>query len=397
VTDDLMIKSSYSELGTHRRCPQAWLYSYERQLQKVDPEDIKCELEFGQWWHMLLGADALVRGRNFGSLQRVPKRLKSVDGGPTIPGDVADIGMVFGHAEEWWQRQTPLTWETWAARMGEALPDRLQTLYSRWTDEWQEERSTERPLTVEMGWGRELPAVRQPDGSATQPNTRLVGYVDEIYLDTRRNLIVARDWKSSKTLGTQSTADDMMDSQLQFYAWGASPEVTSWGLGRIGATAYDRVRASKDKTPAVTQAGTLGKSITDFGLETYVEWARGPDGRGVPYPGRAKDGSGAGFYQLDPDVVERLATPAARSVFFQRTLTPLNPNLIKVHLRAAVDSSLDLQLTRARATVTGEAARNLGSACRWCDYAKLCRAQMVGGVEGEYELADFNLRQRPPR
>jgi hypothetical protein len=284
--------------------------------------------------------------------------------------------------------------ETWADRIGEACPDRLAAMYERWHHQWwHSDIKHERPLAVELGWGRDLPAMR--DGEV--PNTRLVGYVDEVYLDARRNLIVVRDHKAHKSLSTQTTADDMMDSQLQFYAWGASPEITSWGLGKVAATGYDRIRTVKAKTPVVTQSGTLSKSITDFDLGTYIEWARGPEGNGVPYPGRAKDGSGAGLYQIEPAIVEKLSTPASTSAWFQRTLTPLNSNLIKVHLRAAVDSAVDLAASRRRAKESGEAARNLTSNCRWCDFVKLCRAEMVGGPGGEYELADMYLRARPER
>jgi hypothetical protein len=35
--------ASYSQLTKHRTCPQAWMYSYERRLEKVDPEDVRVE------------------------------------------------------------------------------------------------------------------------------------------------------------------------------------------------------------------------------------------------------------------------------------------------------------------------------------------------------------------
>jgi hypothetical protein len=263
----------------------------------------------------------------------------------------------------------------------------------RWHDRWDEEIRTEQPLAVEMGWGRDLPKFPGPDGTVTDPNARLVGYIDEVYLDTKRQIIVVRDNKTHKTLAAQTTADDMMDSQLQLYAWGASPEVTSWGIGQIKATAYDRIRTVKAKTPQVTQAGTLSKSITDYDLYTYAAWSLG-DGRGVPYPGRKADGSGAGFYQPESAVIEKLSSPAAISAWYQRTLTPLNINLIRVHLRAAVDSAADVALSRARFAVTGEAARNLTSNCRYCDFVRLCRTEMVGGISTDLELSDYYLRAK---
>jgi hypothetical protein len=110
-----------------------------------------------------------------------------------------------------------------------------------------------------------------------------------------------------------------------------------------------------------------------------------------------KDGSGAGFYREEPEVVERLSTPAYTSGWFQRTLTPLNANLIRAHLRAAVDTALDVTLTKERARVSNEAARNLTAGCKWCDYAHLCRAQMWGGPDGEYDLTLAGLRPRQQR
>jgi hypothetical protein len=267
----------------------------------------------------------------------------------------------------------------------------------RWRDQWATDLENERPMAVELFWKRRLPTMPGPDGTVVDPDENLLGYVDEVYQDLKRNLVVVRDHKTSKALGTQSVADDFMDSQLQFYAWGASPTITSWGLGPIRATAYDRVRSVKAKTPVVTQAGSLGKSITDYDLATYVEWARGTDGNGVSYPGRFKDGSGAGRYVAEEAVIERLSSPSSVSAWFQRTLTPLNNNLIKTHLRAAVDSAVDLRQSRMRVAFANEAARNLTSGCRWCEFAGLCRAEMVGGPDGDYELSDYKLRVRPVR
>jgi hypothetical protein len=378
------------------------MYGYERRLEKVDPEDVKVERDIGSWWHMLLAADSLDRGRTLGSLQKLPKNLKAVDDAPTLDPETAKPGEVFAVAADWWRQQTPFVQDTWQNRLGGSLPELLDSMFLRWYATWYEsDIKYERPLAVELGWGRDLPSMRGNE----EPNARLVGYVDEVYLDTRRNVIVCRDHKAHKSLGIMTTADDMMDSQLQFYAWGASPEITSWGLGKVAATAYDRIKTVAPKPPRITTAGRLAvydgqPSVNGCDLLTYTEWAKGPDGDGVPYLGRKpKDGEAsiAGRYQAEPAVLEKLASPASVSAWFQRTLTPLNGNLIKVHLRAAVDSSVDLALSRRRSEESGEAARNLTQACRWCDFVKLCRAEMVGGPGGEYELADMNLRQRPPR
>jgi len=283
--------------------------------------------------------------------------------------------------------------EVWIERIGGPLPQRLFELYSAWYEEWSEERACEEPLAVELRWTRELP---KRSGDAREP-VSLVGYIDEVYRDRKRNLVTVRDNKAHKTLASMTAVDDMMDSQLQLYAWGAAPIVRTWNVGPIRATSYDRARMTAPKSPVVTQSGTLSKSVTDYDVHTYAAWAKGPDGLGVPYPGRAKDGSGAGMYQLDPVVVDKLSTPVARSIWFQRSRVPLNVNIVRTHLRAAIDSADDLRRSRVRVASVHEAARNLGAGCRYCDYQKLCRAQMIGGPDGEYELIDFGLRRRPPR
>lgn len=386
------IYTSHSGLTTHRRCPQAWHYAYMMRLERVS-SDPPVERDFGSWWHAVKAADTLQRGLKLDSLRKAPDKVGTVEGGPTfdVNADLT-VAHVLDTLEGWWGRLPGDIQDEWVSRLGEEPARRAASIYDRWREEWREEIERERPLAFEMGWKRTLPRV---DGDEDSPDVVLVGYVDEIYLDSARNIVVVRDTKTSKTLGTQSAADDMMDSQLQLYAWGAAPEVAKWEVGKIAATAYDRVRTTKPKEPVVTMAGTLSKSITDFDLHTYLEFCKGPDGQGVPFPGRKKDGSGAGFYTAEEAVIERLSTPSARSAWLQRTLVPLSSHIVRAHLRAAVDSAQDQYRTRKRAEVMREGARNLTSNCRWCDFASLCRAQMVGGAGGDYDLAVHGLRERP--
>src|SRR5699024_2991774 len=153
--------------------------------------------------------------------------------------------------------------------------------------------------------------------------------------DTARNLVVVRDAKTSRTLSTQNAAEDMMDSQLQLYAWGASPVIERWGRGKVKALSYDRVRSVAAKTPLVTASGGLSKSLTDYERATYLEWAKGPDGQGVPWgkegeyfkSGPRKDQPKFGHYSAEQTVIERLDTPAARSAWYQRSLMALNVNI----------------------------------------------------------------------
>lgn len=386
--------ASYSQIGTHRACPQQWQYGTIRKLKRDDPLDVRVELEFGNWWHALRAADSIERGRRKESLKRIPEELQTTDDGPRIRTDASDlVDRVMAEADKWWTNTDAMVAEEWIKRIGGDLPSRLRYVDEQWHERWGDDLEHEHPLAVEFRWRRELPALSDPEtGEVADPDTAMVGYVDELYWDDRRKMIVARDHKAHKSLGTQSSADDMMDSQLQVYSWGASPEVSSWGMGQIKAVAYDRIRMVAPKSPKVTQAGTLSKAVSDYDLRTYLEFCEGPDGQGAPYPGRKKDGSDAGFYTADPAVVENLSDPASRSAWFQRTLTPLNRNIVIGHLRAAVDTAFDMTRTRRRVAESGEAGRNLTSRCKWCPFVELCRAELSGGPDGEYDLAAYNLR-----
>lgn len=373
---DRRLWASYSQLTTHRSCPQRWFYGSMLKLRRLDdPDDPKVELNFGLWWHALMAADSMRRGREHDSLRHTPDEI-------TAGNDV--MLMAKGLHTEWVIESSEKAWadlpaeakEIWLSKLGEPLPDRLRQVYRTWTDRWAVEREYELPLAVELGWGREI-----------TDTARLVGYVDEVYFDTRRNIVVVRDHKTGKQLPSQSALDDMMDSQLQLYAWGAAPVIGEWGMGPISATAYDRVKSVKPTTPRLNKSGTLSKTVTQFDIHAYLDWVA----EGQHYEGLAKDGSGAGTYQADPSLIDHLESPAWRSIWHQRTLIPLNANMIRAHLRSAVDTISDIHLTRRRAEQEGAAARNLTGGCKWCDFAALCRAQIVGGPDGEYPLDQYKL------
>lgn len=402
---------SYSGITTHRDCPQRWQYRYIRGLEKDDPDDVKVELEFGNWWHALRAADSIERGVALGSLRETPTRLRTVDDGPEVhlaplgdleaaheSGDLDLRGELLDHAQEWWDSLLPMVQEEWIKRIGTDLVTRLVYADERWHERWAQEIPHEEPLAVEFFWKREMPTLTDPQtAEVADPETDLLGYVDEIYYDTRRGMVVARDHKTHKEIARQSSADNMMDSQLQIYAWGASPDVTSWGKGPIKAVAYDRVKMVHPSTPNLTKSGRLAQrggvpAVGSTDLVTYKEWAKGENGDGVPYEGLRKDGSGAGMYTEEESVVEQLSSSSAQSTWFQRSLTPLNMNVVRGHLRAAVDSAFDIRRTRVRVKESHEASRNLTSKCKWCPFVDLCRAEMLGGPDGDYDLEAMRLR-----
>ena len=410
---------AYSQLTVHRQCPQRWMYAHDRKLEKVDPEDARVELEMGQWWHALRAADSIERGLVHGTLQSIPRRISTTDDGPEIKlpslenlraehehSGVHLVRQVLEAADQWWKSRSGYEVDAWEERIGADMPSNLRRMSAAWKERWSDELAYERPLAVELYWRRDLPTLTdRSTGEIRDTHTTMTGYVDEVYLDIRRNLVVARDHKAHKKLSEQSAADDMMDSQLQIYAWGASPTVSSWGLGPIRATAYDRVRTTVPKSPTVTASGTLSKSVTDYDLATYLAFAAGPDGDGVPWGEEGvyfKTGKRAGEpkfgrYTAEESVIEKLSDPAALSAWQQRTLTPLNRNIVRTHLRAAVDTAGDIRVTRDRAAETREAGRNLSKGCEWCPFAALCRAEMVGGPDGDYDLEAMFIRPKRRR
>lgn len=370
--------ASYSAIGTFRACPQRWHYAYLRRLERApDIDDAKVELNFGIWWHAYRAAVSIEEGRELGSMILTPKTIGTPAG--DLSTGTSSLRMnVLAMARDWYKNLPEEHKATWEDKLGEGTPDRLLALDRRWRHQWEADNRNEIPLGVEVKWVREL-----PDG------TELLGYIDQVYQDRRRGIVVIRDYKTSKGLATQTAVDDMMDSQLHLYAWGVSPVLAVHGL-RASALSYDRCNSVKATTPRLNQSGTLSKTVTNFDILSYRDWVA----EGQEYPGRAKDGSQAGVYQLDEAMVEHLTSPVWVSRWFQRTLVPVNRNLVKSHLLAAADSLADMRATAERTRASGEAPRNLGPACRWCDFAALCRAQMQGGPDGEYDPGDFGLVTR---
>lgn len=365
--------SSYSAITLHRSCPQAWMYQYLYGLEKPPEEDARIERKFGTMWHALRAADAIERGRALDSLKHEPTSIRYADDSPEMSTD-RDLLVdgVLNAVDHWGAALSEEDQALWKDKIGELPGPRLRALNHAYLYEWSHEQENEQPLAVEVRWSRTIP------GTAFT----LVGYADEVYFDIRRNMTVVRDHKTSKNLSTQTAGDDMLDSQLHLYPWGLVPLVADWGVPPIQAVAYDRVRSVKPTTPRLTpKTRKLSAQITQYDLHTYQAFVADTED-----------------YDEDPTVIEHLTSPAWRSVWFQRTRKPLNRNLMRAHLQAAADSMSDVQRTLERVARRGEATRNMtGSACRFCDFVKLCRAQMVGGIDGEYLVEEHGLRVAPYR
>lgn len=443
--EQLRIRSHYSGLSAHRECAAKWHYRYVLRMKKPDFGP-KPEMHFGSWWGALTAAEGLERGRRLGSLKAdlSASVIQGPDDATKFDQNTVTVADIFADAEKWWKTRDLETREAWNERIGDALPTRLAALYDRWMDKYAEERANELPLGFEVFWKRELPRPASdaewlgPEDGKLE-GVDLIGYIDEVYFDIKRGIVVIRDKKSHKKLEQQTAIDDMMDSQLQLYAWGATPLIQTWGHGAPKAVAYDRARSVKPKSPVLTKtSGTLSKATTDYDLFTYQTWAAtdtrptddilewlsnvNEDGVHINAEGKPDAGvdqveyvrtlapgqfwgdfggfvlSGAnkgkpkfGVYAEEPKVVEGLTGETANSIWFQRTRKPLNRNIVIGHLRSAIDTATDAWRTQRRFALTNDAPRSLGKPCDYCDYAALCRARLMGGASGEYDLREFGL------
>ena len=372
-------KATYSSLTLHRRCPQAWKYRYIDGLRRARSE-VTPALDFGSWFHAARALDRINKGVVEGTLKAHPEEIQTTDTGPTFSWDDSPADVIAA-STEYWGRLGEDAREVWLDWLGQPLQHRLSYAYAEWRERWAEESENEAVLSVEQRWEREIPGT----------GVTLWGYADEVYQDRKRGIVVVRDCKTSGTLGQVTSLDEMMDSQVQLYAWGLSPDCTEWDLPAPRAVAFDRVRSKAPKTPKITKAGKLSSSVKDYDLRTYLEWCAD----GVPFEGMKKDGSAAGTYTAEEAEIERLTSPQVVSQWFARHLTPVSPHLVRSHLQAAADTCSDISRTRVRADRRGEAPRNFGkAACQFCEFADLCRAQMVGGSGGEYAPEEYGLRYR---
>jgi hypothetical protein len=363
--------TSYSGITLHRSCPQAWMYRQLYGLNRPPSDDAKVEMRFGTWWHALRAAEAIERGRRLGSIKFTPKTIKGADDGPQIvTADHEDLqGAVLEAAQRWEEAMSEDHAELWKKKLGGFPSALLRALDERYlaahAESWNEQ-----PIGVEVKWSRAL-----PDSSVD-----LIGYTDEVYRDVKRGMVVVRDHKTSKQLGAMTAADDMLDSQLHLNAWGLKDRLEEWDCGSVQAISYERVNSVKPTTPKLTAGGKLSKQVTNFDLTTYMAFCESEE---VKEKG----------YLPEPEQIERISSPGYQTKWFQRTLTPINRNIARAHLQAALDTEQDSRKTVDRVQRRREAPRNMtADACKWCDFAKLCRAQMVGGTDGEYQIEEYGLR-----
>ena len=395
-------------------------------------------MTIGRWWSLIQAVESLERGRAAESLVYVPRSLDDEQEGYDLDPTSSKTADVLFAAQERWKRMTEDERTEFIDKLGEPLPDRLANMFQLWHEANPERFDRERPLGAEVFWKRALPRPEKDaawsllaDPSAV-PTMNLIGYIDELYYDRQRKMVVIKDGKAQKDIQRGNGAmDDLMDSQLQLYAWGITPKLKREGIEPPRAVSFDRITSVAPKEPQLTTTGTLYKSVTAYDAATYRRWAL-TDTRPsedemqalkdelteeqfnqvlqvLDRPGRVwgkvgefvKTGARKGqpkfgIYDLDEKVLEHLNSPGEQARWTARSADPINRRVIEAHLRAAVDTALDIYQTQQRAAATGAAARNLDRrGCSWCDFADICRAQLMGGSVGEYDLELYGLRQKP--
>lgn len=387
TTPEDILWVSPSRLNSWRRCPKAYEYGYLRRLTVAEAAS-QIDRELGSWWHAVRAADSIARAtRHPESVAYLPDTISTGDLGPVL--DVThetDKTHVLVAAAEFWRGMSPEDQEVWLARTGKPLDDHLIEMDERWTSVWGEASKTERVIAVEYPFevriGKSMYGIR--------------GRVDEIYYDAENNLTVVRDHKSNRDIPASEALEDALDAQLHLYAWAVSQ-----ALVKVEAVAFDRARTKPAATPTLTKSGSLSKSVTDYDVQAYLKFTRTV----VPYPGLKKDGSGAGEYTRDPDVIEKLSSPTERDKWNRRTQDPVNKRMVRGHLRELLSSAIDMNAAWGRyvatATEIGERvpfkvvgnARNLSRySCKGCDFLSLCLDELRTGLT--LDPTEYGLKER---
>lgn len=377
---------SYTQLTSYRKCPQFWWLRYRERIQPIESAAPPAWKWVGIWVHAVLAAKNITQGRKQGKIVYVPPTISTPDGWDDIPTDDTEPLTVFviQHMANWWAKLPIQVKEMVLETTSSDIPSLVIDIIRRYnarvgTKELNEKRTI---LAVELPWSRTIPPT-EPGGTPVE----IRGFIDAVYYDSDRGYYTIADYKTAKDIG-KTALDDLLDAQLHLYAWGASTKLEELGIPRIDAVSYVRVRSTKAKTPQLTKAGKLGRTVTDYDDLTYIAWANSEPA----YEGTKKDGPGV--YKLEPAVLEKLQTPDAVAKWVHTTLRPINLNTITSHVYGAMDTASMIRSTELLAQQRGEAPRNLTSACKWCEMSPLCQAQVVGGPHGDYQLEPMGLEKK---
>src|SRR5690606_17441321 len=254
---------SPTSLGTYRACPKKFEFSSLRRLRPAGLTPLITR-ELGSWWHAVRAADSIARSRKQETPPLyLPDVLSTGDMGPEIPvTDDLTANTVLAAAHRFWEAMPFEQQERWVEKTSAPLPEHLEEMDRRWTEAWRNDFANEEVIAVEV-------FVEVP---IADTGVVLRGRVDEVYRDKRLGLIVVRDHKTNGTIASSESLDDLLDSQLHLYAWGVSVQL---GIN-VGAVGYDRARSKPAAQPAVTKAGKLSASVTDYDLDAYLAFTDEP-------------------------------------------------------------------------------------------------------------------------
>jgi len=376
-----------SAVDKFRTCQGSWFMNYVLGIEPLEQnKDARVEPLLGSWWHLLRAADSLERGRSAGTLLDVSGNIE-VEGIVSLAKTEATLTQVMVHAEEYWASLAgkyttdgESIQDIWLEVCGSSLPERLAHMNTLWTECHKEETATEKVLAVELHLSRDLP---EQYGIFT-------GTLDEVVYSETLGAVIIRDHKSVNTITLDSTDDDQRTSQLNLYAWLVYPWLVEHGYAGATYLQYDRVRRRAPKVPSVTLAGTLAKTPSDYDYITYETWSA----KGVEYPGRKADGSGAGVYYTDPAVSTALRTPEAVSKWVARSTSLVVPNVVRAHLESVADARQDMDKVVERCAKDNRVPLCLSRwNCRLCEYKSLASDIMLMGLDGvkDLPLSDYGL------
>lgn len=390
--------ASFSQQDTHRQCPQKWAFRYCDNIIPISDATRPVSLWVGTWWHALRAADNIMQGHAEETLKYKPTYIQGVDGFDTNVEEFLDdetttlYEAVVTNIVAWHNTLDSESVEALVELLGESPDKALTKLHDKYTDVYFDSLSHRHVVAVELPFQKIL--VAKSNNPNLSEDYAIRGFVDAVIWDSKANRIIIQDAKTHKSITDYTMGDIGLSSQLNVYAWGVADQIKKWNYPVPSVLEYDRVRVKHQAQPAVTKAGKLAKTPSDYDAETYRQWAKGEDGKGIPYPGTKKDGSGAGVYTFDAKVYEALNTPTHWAKYFRRQNTLVNRHIVASHLMASADSAEAMAKSRGRWEESGATARNYSRGCTSCDYAQLCKATLVGGPRGEYDLREMGLQKK---
>lgn len=196
------------------------------------------------------------------------------------------------------------------------------------------------------------------------PQIRFIGYIDKLVRD-KSGLLFTLDHKSSRSLPNEEQR--FSDMQQLLYVWAknrdGNPE-------KVAGVIWDYLKTKPPTVPEVLKNGFLSKRSIDTDYHTYLKAIK--------------------TAKLDPkdyaDILENLKTQP--SPFFSRVKLPRpNNDMIEAIVEDVRKSSLEMMVLGKIANV-----RNLTRDCSFCEFHKLCHAELRGQDSDYVRKANYETR-----